>query len=155
MKGFTLIEIIIYLSIFALMSGSIVSYVLLMSEINQKRQAMAEVLYASERINSYLEMELQNSSGLNSPTFQNNSHKVIFNNPSGQIEVECIDYVLTASDSVESFFLTPPQVKCKNFRVSNISQEALAIKYNVDLYSEGDSSEFVYEINQGTSLIKL
>ena len=155
MRGFSLTEIIIYLSIFALFSVSLVSYTLLLSQINQKRIVMAEILYAGERISDYIQSQIDKSTGIASPEFRASSDQLTISQDLSSIEIVCENNQLLVRSGLDEYSLHSHQVKCRNLQFVNISDQSPALSFSVELYSEGDSREYVYDLSFSTSFIRV
>lgn len=155
MKGFTLTEIIIYTAIFALISGAMVSYVLLMNRIEQKRAAMSELLYAGERIDIYLRERLREADSIANPPAGMNGHVLVINTQGQEYSIACVDNELLAANGSGAAVLHPARVYCRNLSFDHIGPDAGALKYELELYTGGDSREFRFSLPVGNTLLTI
>lgn len=99
-KGFTLTEVLVYVAVFAIIIGAVVSYLIWSSDSGNKIRAMREVLDNVRIASDIIVSEIREAKGVYTPTSVFSSHP-------GQLSLETLKYLAPGEtdSSYIDFFL--------------------------------------------------
>lgn len=164
-KGFTLVEILVYIAIFAILMVVISSFVLGLIKANTKYQTKREVVENAMNITKTLSYEIQQASSIYTPT------SVLGSNP-GQLSLETtlnmptdekrtyIDFYLDGGnlylkrEGADSLKLNSANTKITNLVFEKFKPEAIKIQLTVAYKSSATKPEyqFSYSLVSAVSL---
>ncbi|XOB41273.1 MAG: type II secretion system protein J [Candidatus Nealsonbacteria bacterium] len=135
-RGFTLTEILIYISVSSIIVLAISSFFLWANRSNVKIKASKEVLNNSERVIETIVYEIKHAQSIYSPTS-------VFSSSTGQLSLETENYAQTGEEtSYIDFFICGNQVclKKENQNPTGLTSEKVKV----------DSLKF-FQVNTSTS----
>ncbi|MBI4034752.1 type II secretion system protein [Candidatus Saccharibacteria bacterium] len=154
-KGFTLLEILLYLAIFAVTIGSIVG--LSQAAISQriKNQVIAEVNYQGEAVLASLSQAIRSAASVTSPALGESSASLTLATAAGSTNPTIFQAItdsgrtrlrLSEGSPASSYFLTNSHVRLSNLSFVNAGADGTAgsIKIQFDLSYESDSPRHEY-----------
>lgn len=145
-KGFTLIETLLYISITSILILSISSFVLFMMSIEKDAESRWLIERESRKIITVFEDLVNNSTGINSPTFGNSSNEVIFDGlVLNKIILNNTDLEIDRGGDLEK--INSENIRITNFNITNYSNDLIPeiIRVEFTLESEGRNNEIFSE----------
>jgi len=160
-KGFTLMEILIYIGILSLIAGVIISFLIWSIHSNTKARVMRETLYSTRRAMELITHEIREAESIYTPT-------CIFDSHPGQLSLQtskylpeeeeisfidfyiCDERICFKKESQGSVYLTPDNIKVINLIFSLVvSGEMPSIQVNliVDHKNPSDRPEYRASVN--------
>ena len=151
-KGFTLVEILVYLGIFFLVITIIISFVFWLVRSNTKLKVMREVLDNANRIMEIITYETKGAKSIYTPTTSSNQLSLETTNylPGGE-ETTYIDFYLCDSalclkkESQDPIVLTSDSVEITNLvftRIVSGQAESVQIDLSVSYKNPANRSEY-------------
>lgn len=156
-KGITLIELVIYLSLFTLVVMVIVQFFAMVVDKNVHAERMLEQsrneLYISQTINQL--SEKLNSINFNNSIAGNDNGKIVFQSGGDNVEIFLQNNVLYLRESNVDYRLSVPQVIVEKFLLETLRNQANEIiGYNITLNlrhnllnNSVESYQYVFAVN--------
>lgn len=148
-KGFTLVEVIIYVFLFSIIMTSLVSFGLLLSSLNAKNLLLREANANARNAFNFISSELQNSKDILSPIAGTSSSTVVYlDSDLEQKKISLKNGILYLFFQDNIFSITRDNILFSNLLFKNLSidNSADSIQFSFDYSSQSTSTkEFYYE----------
>ncbi len=157
-NGFTLVETLIYISLFAFLMTGFISFSLAATSLYAKGKSMEEVLYSARQIDQVISYYIKNSKGGNtipSPAQTSTSLEMDLLDGSDVRVYLDNDLLMLEVDSDEAIQISPNEVIVSDLSFKNYSSssELDSIEINCLIsFASADSLEYIYEYNFSTSI---
>ena len=148
-KGFTLVETILYVLLFAVVMGAIVSFGLLLSSINAKNLCMREAQANARTAFNFISSEIRSAEDVISPEFGTSSTTLTYFDQDANLKI------IKLHEGILSLFVNEEEIVITrdNILISSLSFENLSVDNNSDsiqflfdfAYRDASSKEFYYE----------
>lgn len=159
--GFTLVELLLYIGITAIMLSSIVSFFFLFIDARVRHHAQRIVEQEGERIMYTLREVIEESSSISLPAFGTtlSELQVIAYDPVlGERALTLVGNTLMLTDLSGSSAVHSPQVRVDDFTVQNLGSsttvDSLIVTYTVSIQSSSGRSEYAYADTFTTTITK-
>lgn len=146
-KGFTLVEIIIYVAIFVLMFGSISLFSNMITDSRSRNQLILEVNDQGERISRLILQTIRNSRSISTPLPQTASSSLTLN--TGDVSTDPTVFyissgILYMQEGISpSVAISNDKIKINNIEFSNLSRSSTPgiIRYSMNITNSGTSQK--------------
>ncbi len=157
-KGFTLVGVIIYTSLFSLLMIGFISFSIATTSLYAKSRSMEEVLYSARQINQVLNYYIKNSNGGETiPSLAQASASLKMNLVDGSDARIYLDngQIMLRIDLDESLQVTTNEVRISDLSFKNYSSsgdfDSIKITCLIS-FASADSLEYSYQYNFSTSI---
>ena len=141
-KGFTLIEILIYIAVLGLIMFSFLSYVIIMSGSKQKAYVSEEVHSNLRQAFNVMNQKIKVANDVLTPMIGNSSDSLTLNSSTGQIVFSITGGVLKITENGETFSVTSDEVVVSNLLFTNLTPQTserdnISIEITIDYKGGG------------------
>jgi len=157
-KGFTLIEVILYITIFAMIIGAIAGLTILTVSQRQKNEVISSVNYQGEAVLSLLSQTIHQASSINAPSLGTSSGALSLTMPTQSVNPTIFSSyndgstthleISQGSPAVNSY-LTNSHVTLSNLNFSNLglsgTRGSIQISFTLSYLSSSPLEEFTYQ----------
>jgi len=153
-QGFTLIELLIYVAIFSIIIGVIVSFILWLVQSNTKAKVIRETMDSAEIIMRTITKEIREAKSIYSPTTSATQISLETTRylPEGE-SISYIDFYLCESrfclkkESQNPSYLTSDNVKITNLVFTQVGTSSIQINLTVDYNNPNNKPEYQSSIS--------
>lgn len=150
-RGFTLLEMILYLAILSTLVFGIASFVNLISVARVKNQTITEVEGQALQIMEIMTQAIHNAESITTPTFgQNQNNLSLLDSNNNTVEFGLADGVVTVDRGVGPVSLNNDRVALSNLEFKNLSRSGTRdiIQINFTLSHNNNSGEQLYNYSR-------
>ena len=158
-SGYTIIEMLLYIAIFSLIIGSILSIAMSIANQRIQNQVTQEVDYQGNLAITNITQNLRNASTINTPTPNNSSTSLSFNtttpanNPSvyDMVSDQSVNKLRFKEGTVASVYLTSSRVTISNLSFSNRAitggRDSIYISFTLTYHNPTNKPQLDYQKN--------
>lgn len=158
-KGYTIIEMLLYIAIFSLIIGSILSVAMSISNQRIQNQITQEVDYQGNLAISNITQGLRNAVSINTPTPANSASSLSYNTPNASSNPSVYDVVSDQgvnrlrfrAGSTGAEYLTSSRVTMSNLSFSNRaitgSKDSIYISFTLTYLNPANKPQLNYQKN--------
>ncbi len=156
--GFSLIEVIIYVSIFGIFVVSILSFFDFVNKLSIRNQTYMDVNKQGIEVSNFLISEIRKADSITSPDQTESVGELVLISSGDEMIFHLEDGILVETVSGQDFEISSPNYEISDLVFSNFSNDETAgnIHFNFVISNLGNSNIKKYELNfsGGASLIK-
>ena len=157
-KGFTLTEMLIYISVSSIAILAIASFVLWVNRSNTKIKVLKEVLNNSKSAIETMSYEIKHAKSIYIPTsiFSTHPGQLSLETPSYAQKDEYISYIdfficeqslCLKKENQDPIILTSDKVQVKNLEFNQVDTSSVQINLKIDYLAPSDKPEYQASIN--------
>ncbi len=148
-RGFTLVETIIYVLLFVIVMGCMVSFGLLLSSLNAKNLCIREAQANARTVFNFISSEIRSAEDIVSPEFGTSSTTLTYLDQDANLKtIKLNDGILLLILNGEEIIITRDSVLISDLLFENLSVDnnSDSIQFSFDFaYRDASSKEFYYE----------
>jgi len=158
-RGYTIIEMLLYIAIFSLIIGSILSVAMSIADQRIQNQATQEVDYQGNMAINSITQSLRNASSINTPTPTNTSSSISFNLPVTSnnpivydvIGEQGVNRLHMRMGTTSPEYLTNTRVSITNLSISNRAisggKDSIYISFTLTYHNPTNKPQLSYQKN--------
>ncbi len=158
-KGYTIIEMLLYIAIFSLIIGSILSVAMSIADQRIQNQVTQEVDYQGNMAINNITQNLRNANSINNPTPTNTSSSVSFNSPTASnnpivydaVSDQGVNKLRLRIGAMPSEYLTSSRVNISNLSISNRAisggRDSIYISFTLSYHNPANKPQLNYQKN--------
>lgn len=152
-KGFTLVEVLLYIAIVSFVVGVISTFFFLLLEVRVKNRAVAEVDQQGQYVMRALESISREATAITSPTAGSSSASITFTMPNAGEDPAALDINsgrIRLQEGANSYFLTSNELVASAISVENLTQTngTGTARVIFTLASTSSTGRYEYEYSQ-------
>lgn len=157
-KGFTLVEMLVYISVSSIIILATASFVLWVNRSNTKAKVLKEVLNNSRSAMETMSYEIKHAKSIYSPTsvFSTNPGQLSLETPNYAQEDEDTSYIdfficeqklCLKKENQDPIVLTSNKVQVKSLKFNQVATSSVQINLKIDYLAPSDKPEYQASIN--------
>lgn len=147
-KGFTLLELLLYVFVASVILLSIVALVALLIQSRIKNQTISMIEQQGSQIIQIISQEINNAKVVTAPTVGNTAGVLQFQDINGQAEqVSVMSTTLFLNKSNKDYLLNPAKIKISNFQVKNLgvaAHDSIKIQFDLSYNNLSGLNQYTY-----------
>lgn len=147
-RGFTLVELLLYIFVASGILLSIVALVALLIQSRVKNQTISLVEQQGTQIIQLVTQEINNAKAITSPSAGNSGNVLQFQDMSGQAEqISLVSTTLFLNKNSKDYFLNPTTIQVSNWQIKNLgvaAHDSIKIQFDLNYNNLSGLNQYSY-----------